>query len=747
VFRVFKKSKICIFLIAFLQLIISTPPVNSAPLGLTFVVNDASSDVAGGPITGYVQLIYLAQNAQDIANVEMFLKVRPNGSSETVLTSGSGTAVPDVVPGKVSFYLNPSISPTVPGQYVYVVSVTFPNNPELNTSRLLTFTLNQPVVITPTPTPTPTPTQNALIPTTVVIEPPTQYTANSNGKPVYQVNLDANGQANAQVMAYVQPVDLSKLPPGRSSLDVELIFKGSGGPGCPVQPVQTIGTYKEGYKFFFLNYKLNSTGSCTGTFQFYGDSIYEKTNYPTFTFNVLPYVNLSEITIGEVSLYSQSVAPGGIATIYYFVKNPKLQGTAGLGAGIGNFGVDTGPFGDEYSSIGWTLGMVKGDPVGGVYKSNIPIPLTAKPGTYKTYAFWKGVTGPVYGPDITILDPSSTSKSDLQIACQNQSAATAASLKESDSQLSDLSRRITNLSSLNSVERQIEYESITSNLKSIAVNLSTWISKLPVYLSSNSDCTDFSKQLTYANALYSNLNAYSIDLNKLAVESLSKPTYINFTFTGNNQSLNGENLYLDGIDSTGDGRGSIEINAFLKASDSKLMFGNQSLNYKIVATNNTPKICKISTPKYFLGTDNPFTKFSLTPLSEGKCSLIFTGSISDRKDLTSASTAWVVNVRASASGNGKDISTELNSDGVEVDPSANLSVAKLSNGKFIISVDSNLESEDVEIYASKKGAKTIKFLANTGASTQLKITTTRNLKGYTLLIKYSGAILDKYVVK
>lgn len=671
---------------------------------------------------------------------------------------------------------------------------------------------------------TPTPTPSNLTPTTVVIEAPTQVTLNSNG------------EAFVQIMAFVQPVDINKLPPGRSSLDVDLIFKGSYGTGCTQQPAQTIGTYKEGYKFFFLKYTLSSTGSCTGTFQFYGDLVYEKTNYPTFTFNVLPYVNLGEISISDISLYSQSVAPGGTATIYYWVKNPKLQGTAGLGAGIGDFGVDPGPFGDEYSSIGWTLGVVKGDATNGLYKSNISIPSTAKPGTYKTWVFWKGITGPVYGPDITIVgsdtdqsdalknfstwvqdaqafysnlviqavnaklgdggyryitlrpdpkndyykypsiekfglykaelskwadyeisniridnfiksDSNSPSRSDLQMDCENKSAMVTKSLKESDVQLSDLNRRISNFKSLDSEERQIEYNSITLSLKAISGNLNTYIIKLPVYLSSNSDCSDFSKQLTYANALYSTLKSFSVELNKLAIESPSSSTYINFTFTRNNQSLTGENLYLDGIDSTGFGRGSIEINAFLKAYDPKLMFGNQSLNFQINATTSTPRICKISSPKFFLGTDNSFTKFSLTPLSEGECLLNFIGVISGRKDLLPSSTTWVTNVRASATSTGKDISTELNSDGLELDPMVNLSVTKLSNGKFSIKVDSNLESEDVEIFASKKGFKTIKFSANTGASTQLKITTTRNLKGYTLVIKYNGDVLDKFVVK
>ena len=95
--------------------------------------------------------------------------------------------------------------------------------------------------------------------------------------------------------------------------------------------------------------------------------------------------------------------PGGVATIYYWVTKPAGLPTGGLGAGLGEFGNDEGIFGEEYSSIGWTLGFVKGEsPDNGLYKSNINIPSNAKPGTYQTWVFWKGRSGPVYGPSITI---------------------------------------------------------------------------------------------------------------------------------------------------------------------------------------------------------------------------------------------------------------------------------------------------------------------------------------------------------
>ena len=245
----------------------------------------------------------------------------------------------------------------------------------------------------------PAPTPSTLIPTKVSIDKIGVTSSTS------EVALDANGLAKVTIYAYVQPVDLAKLPPGRSSLDIDLVFKGSGGPGCSQQPKQSIGTYKEGYKFFILEYTLSSVGSCEGTFQFYGDKNYEKTDYPTFKFTVLPFLR-GDISLGEVSLANQNVNPGDLATVYYRVTfGPAWQPTTGLGAGIGEFGEDPGPFGEENSSIGWTLGLAKiGDnPFNGLYKSEIRIPLTAKPGTYKTWVFWKGILGPVFGPNINIL--------------------------------------------------------------------------------------------------------------------------------------------------------------------------------------------------------------------------------------------------------------------------------------------------------------------------------------------------------
>ena len=689
-------------------------------------------------------------------------------------------------------------------------------------------------------TPTPTPS-NSLIPTQVIIDAPTQVSLNSEGK------------ASIQVVAYVQPVDLTKLPPGRSSLDVDLIFKGSGGSGCSEWPIESISTQKTGYKFFILNYSLTASGSCTGTFQFYGDSLYEKANYPTFTFNVLPYVDVNAISISDVSLSSQALYPGDIATIYYVIRNAGSKATNGVGAGIGDFGVETGPFGDDYPSIGWTLGLVKGDSSYGVYKSNISIPVTANPGVYKTWVFWKGVTGPISGPNLTIFatktdqndllksftswvqeaqaafsdrviqavwakfgdgggyqyiklrpepaaeylaNPSienfglykatlaawadyeiinlrienyikpeaDSSKSDLQKFCLTQSASTSLSLKDSDIQLSNIRLRIDRIQTLSQTNKQAEYNFLMSELKSIGVNLKTWTEKLPVYQSRDKDCSDFSNLLNYAKSLFDNMNSLLNNLN-LAMDSTRYATYIKLSFVGDNQNLSGKELFLGAIDSTGDGRGSIQVNAFLRTYETKLMYSNTSLNTGIIATSQTPNICRISPPKYSLGTSNPMTWFYLTPLSEGKCLLNFVGNIENRSDLISTNITWLAEVRTGSvfqDGNAPTPTTSpsptpttspsqtpatVEYDGIEEDFYANLSVSKRSDGKYKISFISNIEEDQVIIKATKKRSKSIVYKVQTSEFGGASILTSRKLTGYKLTLTFEGERLARVKAK
>jgi hypothetical protein len=399
----------------------------------------------------------------------------------------------------------------------------------------------------------------------------------------------------------------------------------------------------------------------------------------------------------------------------------------------------------KFGDGGYRYINLRPDPISEYYK----FPTLQKFGLYKTeLAKWAEYEiANLRIENFIKSEANSPSNLDLQKACEIQSASTVKSLKEIDVQLSYLNQRITNAQSLNPGQKQIEYKALLTEMNLISKNLLIWIEKLPIYLQSNKNCTEYSKLFEYANLLYSVYKSYYAEVIKPIVDNPTSATFINLSFLGNNQILDGQTLYLDELDSTGDGRGSIEINAFLRAYESKLMYGNQSLNYQIAGTTSTPTVCKISATKYFLGSNNPFTKFNLTPISQGECRLNFVSNITDRKDLISASTSWITNVKSSSSSLTKDVSTEINDDGVEVAPEANLTVARQSNGKYTIKVDSNLESENIEIYASKKGSKTIKFSANTGSTTQLKITTSRNLKGFTLIIKFDGEILDKLLVR
>jgi hypothetical protein len=670
------------------------------------------------------------------------------------------------------------------------------------------------------------PPPSILIPTKVVIESP------------QLVTLDSEGIAKVQILAYVQPIDLSKLPPGRSSLDVELIFKGSGGSGCTQQPKESVSTIKEGTRYLILNYTLLSAGTCTGTFQFYGDSTYEKTNYPSFTFNVNPYVKPGAVSVKDVSLSQYDVVPGGYIYVYYWVTKPSSQSTSGLGAGIGDFGVDPGPFGDEYSSIGWTQGVVKGEAENGMYRSIIQIPKTAKPGIYKTWVFWKGLTGPIYGPNLNIeslsseqsyeienfkklvaeaqsyysgivmkavnlkfgdggytyvvVQPSPSYDSyinptqekldsyklilskwaDYEIAnlklenfakqeeyvesfskeywlksCQLQSPSISNSLNDNKIELQIVFEKIAILKASGKIVSEQEINSLKLQLNKIASSLSVWMIKLPVYIKQNIYCPDYSNYLNYSEDLYSMMKSYDMEVNNLSNSQVVSPTYIKLTFTGNNQELTGDNLYLNAIDSTGDGRGSIEVTAFLTTSNTKLMFGAQSLNYQIFATSSTPKVCSIGVPKYFLGGNLPHTKFSLIPLLAGECTVRFSATVSDRKDLSSATHTLVTKVSISAKSTSQDVYTEISDEGTEEDSFARMSVSKARNGKYVIQVDSNLESENVEITASKKGAKSIRFKANTGITTNFKLISSRNLKGYTLVLRFNGEALDTFIVK
>lgn len=338
------------------------------------------------------------------------------------------------------------------------------------------------------------------------------------------------------------------------------------------------------------------------------------------------------------------------------------------------------------------------------------------------------------------------SKAELQKQCEIQASAATKSLKENDILLSQISQRINNLASVDLALREKEINNLREQIKSIDQNLSIWAEKLPYYLKNNSDCTIYSTLSQYTGNLFSVSKSIQVQLNKLNTNPTPKDTYINLVFVGDNKNLNGEELFLDGIDSASFGRGSIEVNAFVRSYDSKLMYGSQSLNYEVLGKVLTPSICKISSPKYFLGSDNPFTKFSVAPIAEGKCSIGFSSTINNRSDLKSTSNTWTSTVRVTVSSSSSYAPIEINDNGIEVEPTADLSFNKKNDGSYAIKVDTNLESENIEIFATKKGSKTIKFTKNTGQSTQFVLNTTRNLKGYTLTVKFEGNVISRIVV-
>lgn len=228
------------------------------------------------------------------------------------------------------------------------------------------------------------------------------------------VNIGSDGFARFDVIAYAIPIDSRELPSGLSSLSEFMAYKGGCGFSAGDEVREEVITSKPGFKYLLLKFTLKTPGICSGQIRYYGDETKFARTDGFFNVKVNASSNLNAISIKNVYLYSQNVNPGGLATIYYWVTKPAGLPTGGLGAGLGEFGNDEGIFGEEYSSIGWTLGFVKGEsPDNGLYKSNIDIPSNAKPGTYQTWVFWKGRSSPVYGPSITISNTDNQTSSSL----------------------------------------------------------------------------------------------------------------------------------------------------------------------------------------------------------------------------------------------------------------------------------------------------------------------------------------------
>ena len=77
---------------------------------------------------------------------------------------------------------------------------------------------------------------------------------------------------------------------------------------------------------------------------------------------------------------------------------------------------------------------------------------------------------------------------------------------------------------------------------------------------------------------------------------------------------------------------------------------------------------------------------------------------------------------------------EVETDGVEEAPSGNLAARQLSNGRYRITITTNLDTEEILVRATKKGAKAIRFQVTVNEDGRVVINTTRNLDGYRLVL-------------
>jgi hypothetical protein len=101
---------------------------------------------------------------------------------------------------------------------------------------------------------------------------------------------------------------------------------------------------------------------------------------------------------------------------------------------------------------------------------------------------------------------------------------------------------------------------------------------------------------------------------------------------------------------------------------------------------------------------------------------------------------------ASTSSTGKSSTAITDDDGQEMELSATLNVTK-QGSKYLIKVDSNIAGGSFSLVATKKGSKSISFKVGTDDAGSYALRTSRNLKGFVLVLKYNGEQLDKTTVK
>lgn len=114
-------------------------------------------------------------------------------------------------------------------------------------------------------------------------------------------------------------------------------------------------------------------------------------------------ISNTNTTISSVRTDKTIYYPGETININFrlITSANNINMVKALGAGVGDFAVDPGPFGEEDSPIGWA-NLVSGDSKNGEYQAKINIPANAKFQSLKTWVWLKGILGPIYGNPVSI---------------------------------------------------------------------------------------------------------------------------------------------------------------------------------------------------------------------------------------------------------------------------------------------------------------------------------------------------------
>jgi hypothetical protein len=91
---------------------------------------------------------------------------------------------------------------------------------------------------------------------------------------------------------------------------------------------------------------------------------------------------------------------------------------------------------------------------------------------------------------------------------------------------------------------------------------------------------------------------------------------------------------------------------------------------------------------------------------------------------------------------------DLELDGETEEPSGDVSVNfKASTKKYLVSISSNLEEENLVLRATKKGSKTLQYKVITNTEGNVRFSTRNILKGFTMTLLFNGERLDSFRIK